>query len=135
MAEHRRYPPPWEIEDNGACFIVRDHGRQALAYLYYENEPGHRAAANLLTRNEARRIAINIAKPPEPLNVRVVLGPRPMRRLTASSLVDHFRQNASASAQHDQPARTLGNAASIDRPGNCQVVMPVNDLLLAGAPA
>jgi len=20
----RRFPPPWEIEDNGACFIVRD---------------------------------------------------------------------------------------------------------------
>jgi hypothetical protein len=24
MAE-RRFPPPWEIEDNGACFIVRDN--------------------------------------------------------------------------------------------------------------
>jgi hypothetical protein len=85
-------------------------------------------------RMSSARAIGNIAKLPEPLNV-VVLGPRPMRRLTASSLVDHFRQNASAIAQHDQPARTLGNAASIDRPGNCQVVMPVNDLLLAGAPA
>ena len=54
----RRFPPPWDIEDNGACFIVRDHSGQALAYLYYENEPGRRAAANLLTRDEARRIAI-----------------------------------------------------------------------------
>jgi hypothetical protein len=27
----------------------------------------------------------------------------------------------------------LGNAASIDRPGNRQVVMPVNDLLLPSA--
>jgi hypothetical protein len=27
----------------------------------------------------------------------------------------------------------LGNAAAIDRPGNRQVVMPINDLLLAGA--
>jgi hypothetical protein len=25
--------PPWIIEDNGACFIVRDHNRQALAYV------------------------------------------------------------------------------------------------------
>jgi hypothetical protein len=24
-----RFPPPWEIEDNGACFIVRDHSGQA----------------------------------------------------------------------------------------------------------
>ena len=63
----RRFPPPWEIEDhaNGACFIMRDMNGQALAYAYYESEPGRRAAANLLTRDEARRIAINIAKMPE----------------------------------------------------------------------
>jgi hypothetical protein len=42
-------------------------------------------------------------------------------------------QNPSAVAQHDQPAWILGNAASIDRSGNGQVVVPVNDLFLAGA--
>ena len=50
----RHFSPPWDIEDNGSCFIVRDHSGQALAYLYYEDEPGRRAAANLLTRDEAR---------------------------------------------------------------------------------
>ena len=59
----RRFTPPWDIEDNGSCFIVRDANGQALSYVYYENEPGGRAAAGLLTRDEARRIAINIAKP------------------------------------------------------------------------
>jgi hypothetical protein len=56
---------PWTIEETDACFIVRDANGQALAYVYFENEPGRRAAAKLLTRDEARRIAANIAQLPE----------------------------------------------------------------------
>ena len=64
----RRFPPPWTIDEvNDACFIVRDKNGQALAYFYFEEEPGRRAAANLLTRDEARRIAANIAKLPNML--------------------------------------------------------------------
>jgi hypothetical protein len=37
----RRFPPPWFVEEyNDACFIVRDHNGQALAYVYFEDEPG-----------------------------------------------------------------------------------------------
>jgi hypothetical protein len=57
----RRFPPPWTVEETDACFIVRDGNGQALAYVYFEDEPGRRAAAKLLTRDEARRIAVNIA--------------------------------------------------------------------------
>jgi hypothetical protein len=39
----RRFPPPWSVEETDACFIVRDHNRQALAYVYFEDEPGRRA--------------------------------------------------------------------------------------------
>jgi hypothetical protein len=53
----RRFPPPWSIEDNGACFVVKDRGGQKLAYVYYEDEPGRRSSAKLLTKDEARRIA------------------------------------------------------------------------------
>ena len=61
MTSGRRFPPPWTIEDkNDACFIVRDHNGQALAYVYYENEPGRQTAANLLTHDEARRIAAQL---------------------------------------------------------------------------
>jgi hypothetical protein len=61
----RRFPPPWSIEEQTACFVVRDHNGQALAYIYFEEEPGRRSAAKLLTRDEAPRIAANIAKLPE----------------------------------------------------------------------
>jgi hypothetical protein len=37
----------------GGAFIVRDANGQALACVYFENEPGRRPAAHLLTRDEA----------------------------------------------------------------------------------
>jgi hypothetical protein len=43
---------------------VPRYRKQALAYVYFEEEPGRRAAAHLLTRAEARRITANIAKLP-----------------------------------------------------------------------
>jgi hypothetical protein len=50
------FPPPWDIEEHDrSCFIVRDNNAQALAYVYFETKPGRRTAANLLTRDEARR--------------------------------------------------------------------------------
>jgi hypothetical protein len=41
---------------------VRDHNGQQLAYIHFEDDPGRRSAAKLLSKDEARRIAMNIAK-------------------------------------------------------------------------
>jgi hypothetical protein len=68
----RRFPPPWSVDDPNMelgqdWYIVRDANGYPLAYVYFEDEPGRRSAAHLMTRDEARRIAVNIAKLPEPL--------------------------------------------------------------------
>jgi len=65
MASLRRFPPPWSVEEhNQACFIVKDDNGQTLAYFYFEDEPGRRSAARLLTKNEAFLLAVNFAKLP-----------------------------------------------------------------------
>ena len=65
MTSPRRFPPPWTVEELDACFIVKDDAGQKLAYVYFEEEPGRRAATKLMTRDEARRIAVNLARLPE----------------------------------------------------------------------
>ena len=56
--ERRRFPAPRDIEEyDRSCFIVRDNSGLALAYVYFESEPGRRTAANLLTR-----VALDVAE-------------------------------------------------------------------------
>ena len=42
------FPPPWTAEEPDACFIVRDASGQALAYVYFEDEPGSARWSSLL---------------------------------------------------------------------------------------
>jgi hypothetical protein len=61
----RRFPPPWTVEALEECFIVRDAHEQALGYFYFNEEPHRRAVNKRLTKDEARRMAVNFAKLPE----------------------------------------------------------------------
>ena len=66
----RRFPPPWSAELQPNYYVIRDADGQQLAYIYYSNDPDRRSAAKLLTQDEARRIAANIAKLPELISKR-----------------------------------------------------------------
>jgi hypothetical protein len=44
----QKVAPIYLIEQD-ARFVVRDHGGQALAYVYFEDEPGRRSAAKIRT--------------------------------------------------------------------------------------
>ena len=59
----RHFPEPWSVEELDTCFMVKDSNGQALAYRYFEKEPRQRyRRSELLTRDEARRIATIFAK-------------------------------------------------------------------------
>jgi hypothetical protein len=67
----RHFPPPWSVEELDSCFVVKDANGQALAYMYFEKEPLRRfRRRELLTRDEAQRIAAIFAKLPELLGER-----------------------------------------------------------------
>jgi hypothetical protein len=52
----RRFPPPWDIEEaNASCFVVKDNNGQALAYVYFEQEPGRRTASAMTTISAGSR--------------------------------------------------------------------------------
>jgi hypothetical protein len=53
MMSDRRFPPPWTVEETSACFVLRDANGET------------EAAAKLLSKDEARRIAANVAKLPK----------------------------------------------------------------------
>jgi hypothetical protein len=62
----RRFPAPWTFEEyRNISYIVRDANNFPVAYVYFDSEPSRRAAANLMTKDEARKVAAGIAKLPE----------------------------------------------------------------------
>ena len=60
----RRFPPPWQVEQILGGFKVLDANGQALVYVYARETRAEADIAKVLTFDEARRIAVNVAKLP-----------------------------------------------------------------------
>jgi hypothetical protein len=66
MAElSRRFPAPWRADKMPGGYVVRDATGQALAYLYSRDTEADARQAKIRTKDEARRIAVNVARLPE----------------------------------------------------------------------
>ena len=64
MTSSRRFPAPWKVEQTPGGFKVLDASGQALAYVYARDTKAQADIAKVLTFDEARRIAVNVAKLP-----------------------------------------------------------------------
>jgi hypothetical protein len=64
MAEgSRRFPPPWRADKIPGGYVVRDANGQA--YIFSRDNDAEALQAKELTKDEARRVAVNIARLPE----------------------------------------------------------------------
>ena len=62
----RRLSPPWDVIEHRESFQVRTANGLGVAFVYFEEEnPTRRFEMGRLTKDEARRVAANIAKLPE----------------------------------------------------------------------
>ena len=56
---------PWRADKMSGGYVVRDANGQALAYVYSRDSEAEALQVKVLTKDEARRIAINVAKLPQ----------------------------------------------------------------------
>jgi hypothetical protein len=60
----RRLPAPWQVQETPGGYVVRDSSGQALGYFYGHATRQEAEIAKGLTRDEARRMAVNFARLP-----------------------------------------------------------------------
>ena len=65
MVTTRRFPPPWRADKIPGGYVVRDANGQALVYVYSRDNDAEALQARVLTKDEARRIAVNVARLPQ----------------------------------------------------------------------
>lgn len=62
---NRRFPPPWHVKEHEEAYSVSDASGFAFLHLYFETRTIVGTSRDRLTKDQARRLAKNIAKLPE----------------------------------------------------------------------
>ena len=65
MAAGHHFPPPWSVEEQDGCFVIRDCNGEALSCIYFKHKHGQRSVTARFTLDEARYLAASVAKLPE----------------------------------------------------------------------
>jgi hypothetical protein len=54
----RRFPPPWTVVEHAESYWVQDATDQTVGWFHFRHDPEVARHARVLTRDEARRMAI-----------------------------------------------------------------------------
>ena len=71
----RRFVRPWSVTERDGAYEVRDAAGLNLATVHFEDEPARQSHLNRLSKNEARRVAAQIARLPKLLRIEKGIDP------------------------------------------------------------
>lgn len=64
----RRFPKPWTVHNSNDAFWVEDAEGKQFGFSYFRDDLAGTTGKAYLSRDEARRMALNIAKLPDLLS-------------------------------------------------------------------
>jgi hypothetical protein len=63
----RRFPQPWTVRESADAFWVEDAEGKQFAFCYFRHNRAGVTSPAILSKDEARRLTVNIAKLPSHL--------------------------------------------------------------------
>jgi hypothetical protein len=71
----RRFVRPWSVTERDGAYEVRDGAGLSLATIHFEDQPARQSQLQRLSKDEARRVAAQIARLPTLLRIEKGIDP------------------------------------------------------------